>query len=1413
MRRLIIGLMVLGALNSLGAAERTKVLKKDQKAAAVSSQKLMRQLSSFNGMTVKMALDDFELTYGKKDTVGPVMFQRLSALEKRIVAARQAVRDERPWSMGRLQILVNEMYKFKREALLSNPLLQDMEILCVKRAWSNKISKSKLDPLGISSNHECQASLPTTGYDNEIGIFHVDRPQNSWKTLYRPGNEGWVGYLDLHWNADRVLLTQSNNAQWSLWEMDLPYSGEDQPELRQVSKTPANVHCFDACYLPDDRIISGSSGTGQCVPCWHGTENKPVANLFIMNTDGSDMRRLTFDQDHNMHPTIAASGQVIYNRWEYTGMNRGFVRPLFEMNPDGTNQRAFYGSNSWFPNGLYSMQELPGRPGKFISIVAGYHGPGDTGHLVLLDPGQGRQEAEGIVKRISGRGLPLEVEIMDRYAEDIWPKFLTCTPISDKYFLVSGWMNENQKAIGIYLADAFDNLQMLYQVSNSALLEPIPLKKRPLPRVISDQVDLEETEAVVFLQDVYQGPGLKEVPRGTIRSLRVISYDFGYEGLAGSDKIGLSGPWDATSILGTTPVESDGSAIFRVPANTPMALQALDAEGKAVQLMRSWFTTMPGESVSCIGCHEDRGITPPVKPALASALPPRDLDPWYGPARGFDFAREVQPVLNRYCIQCHDGEKDAIPDLRAEELVKDYRGRRPGRLDFVRMNARHKSMYGGNVRYTPAYEALLPYIRRINVGDDVSMLVPGFYHADTSELIRMLQKEHQGVKLDQESWSRLITWIDLNGPCHGTWAEVFPTSLPFQADKKRQQLHKLYGGPTFNPGTIHHARSYDQTPIEAKPAIVPPPVAVEDWPFDGAARRASLGGPLERTFDLGDGVNITMIQVADGRFVMGSRNGHTDELPQRVTKIGQPFWMSKYEITNEQFRRFDPSHDSGVYVKRHLIRGDDKGMALNGAKQPALRVSWDKAMAFCQWLSRRTGVEVSLPTEAQWEYTCRAGADTPFSYGKVDSDFGLHANMADKAFATIGYKGKTLTNDFQIGFEVDLLVAEGVDFADRRFDDKSCMTAKVGQYRANAFGLHDMHGNAAEWTLSNYGPYSDSTRSESEEGTRGEKVARGGSFLDRPTLCRSGARYSYPSWQPVHNVGFRPVCNQPKLDEAKTQVRPIRHRFLALDESRKQLLYVDETNPGNDWTLALPADSAPKDFQAIGKSRVLIADTNGFIECDTKRREIVRIVNCIKDDRIIGLRQLKSGNIVMLGRDSGFLYEVDQDGSILRTVRMPLDYARVLRLTPDEDLLFCSDSRIVEMNLAGEILRSIPFKVGSATTPNKRSGYMVVRKPNGNYLASSCYAVSVAEVDPQGNQVSLLGGVRTPQASSRKWTAFTCFEVLDNGNTMVCSWNGHGALDSHRGPQLIEFDGHGRIVWRWHDPDRAGSIITARVMD
>jgi formylglycine-generating enzyme required for sulfatase activity len=632
----------------------------------------------------------------------------------------------------------------------------------------------------------------------------------------------------------------------------------------------------------------------------------------------------------------------------------------------------------------------------------------------------------------------------------------------------------------IYLADAFDNLVLLREETGYALLEPTPIAPRKRPPVIPEQIDLANDSATVFIQDVYAGPGLRGVPRGTARKLRLLAYHFGYRGLAGSDKIGYGGPWEAMRILGTVPLEKDGSANFTIPANTPVAVQVLDREGKAIQLMRSWFTAMPGENVSCAGCHEAPNETIALKKqVLAANEPPRDLVPWYGPARGFDFEREVQPVLDQHCVRCHDAKEPGRPDLRSAAQGGKATPKPIGYVPRL-----HKDMMrdtGGKMTYTPAYDVLIHYIRRVGIEDDVSLLTPGEYHADTSELIQMLQQGHHDVQLDPESWDRLVTWIDLNGPCHGTWNEVYP--IPDAAHERRMELRKRYGGPAIDPEHI---------PTAPKPLtdILPPS---EEPPLGNIVFASSppivqyVPGPV-KTLDMGDGIRMALTYIPGGEF-----------------------WMGACEVSNEQYRRFDPDHDSGYYAKRR-DRPDGKGLTLSQPKQPALRVSWGDAAEFCGWLSARTGLRVSLPTAAEWAYACNAGKGTPLNYGAIDADFSRHGNMADKSFST-GVnlsKGRMMPEGgvTQATGGVPHLVLEGAKLADTRFDDGQRVTAPVGSYQPNVWGLFDMHGNVAEWTSSEH---------------KGEKLVLGGSFFDRPERCRSSLPLSYPFWQRVFNVGFRIV--------------------------------------------------------------------------------------------------------------------------------------------------------------------------------------------------------------------------------------------------------------------------------------------------
>jgi formylglycine-generating enzyme required for sulfatase activity len=299
------------------------------------------------------------------------------------------------------------------------------------------------------------------------------------------------------------------------------------------------------------------------------------------------------------------------------------------------------------------------------------------------------------------------------------------------------------------------------------------------------------------------------------------------------------------------------------------------------------------------------------------------------------------------------------------------------------------------------------------------------------------------------------------------------------------------------------------------------PVPLPGWPLDDKAARArqAAAGPAEKTVDLGDGVTLKLVRIPAGAFVMGDAAGEPDERPLAKVTIDRPFWMGACEVTNAQLRRCDPEHDPQYYTRRHA-RADDMGLWLNRPDQPAVRVSCGQAETFCAWLSKRTGKRFALPTEAQWEYACRAGTATALAHGGTDADFAPWANVADRAFSRKGMKGGK-----QVTGGVEHLVVEGARLADNRFDDRAVVTAPVGARRPNAWGLFDMHGNAAEWTRTAYRPYPYRDGDGRDDAAAGERrVVRGGSFYDPPARCRSAFRLAYPPWRRIFNVGFRVVC-------------------------------------------------------------------------------------------------------------------------------------------------------------------------------------------------------------------------------------------------------------------------------------------------
>jgi formylglycine-generating enzyme required for sulfatase activity len=1070
----------------------------------------------FDGL--KQALADLQNTF--PDRFPSAFAAEVEPLEKGLRACLDGFNRNELADFARVAGLNARVEELKSEALLANPLLDFEKLMLIRRVPRGEARRTHWEGFGYGE----YLGVPRQSSWNYGTMPNVNKWTNEVVTLspvrggalssfFKPPGTPLVADIDLHWDADKLLFSMPDtNRNWQVCELRSDGSG-----FRQLTPSFPDVHNYDPLYLPSGDIVFLSTAPLQGVPC---NASVIVGMMYKMGPNGEGIHQLTFEQDHDYTPSILNNGRVLYLRWDYTDTPHVWNRLLMSMNPDGTGQMEYYGANSYWPNAIFYARPIPNHETKIVGIVTGHH-EGRVGELFILDPAKGRHETDGVVQRIPRRGPPVEAKIEDKLTEHSWPKFLHPWPLSDKYFLVA-CKPEPESLWGIYLVDVFDNMVLLKEEEGCALLEPVPFAKQPKRPVIQERTQPANKEALVYLEDIYVGPGLKGVPRGTIKRLRLFTYHFGFQTLAGIDhRVGADGPWEAKRVLGTVPVERDGSALFMVPAKLPISFQPLDDEGKAVALMRSWMTAMPGESVSCVGCHDRQSSAPGARThRLALSRPPSRITPIPGPPRGFSFVHDVQPVLDKYCVGCHDGKSQAdgqvLPDLRRDQGA--YWVCRNGELDgkLVRGVSKQELLGKYGAVFEPSYVALRQFIRVGGLESDLHVLAPMEFHANTSELVQMLTKGHHNVKLDADAWNRLITWIDLNAPCHGRWGDV--TRLPGNQCQRRVELRKLFGGVVEDWEIMPELDADYELPEPVIPEPTPPAVqwrgTSTNW-AKVAEQRRRIDVPEARSWhsvELDDGSKMEFVRLPAGEFVMGDWAGAADEQPARPARIEKPFWIAKCEVSNEQFAKFDASHDSRFEHRSSWIFSEEYlGWPLNKPGQPVVRVSWDQAMSFCRWLTDKLCVPVTLPTEAQWEYACRAGTVTPLNYGTLDADFSRHANMGDaslRRLASEGWRPKA----------PDLVPR------DSRVDDGALVTAECGRYLPNAWGLCDMHGNAAEWTRSAYLSYGDDESS--DESAAPLKVVRGGSWRDRPRNCRSSARWAYPPYQKVFNVGFRVVIEE-----------------------------------------------------------------------------------------------------------------------------------------------------------------------------------------------------------------------------------------------------------------------------------------------
>jgi hypothetical protein len=554
------------------------------------------------------------------------------------------------------------------------------------------------------------------------------------------------------------------DAFYHLFEMNVDGSG-----LRQL--THGYYDDFDARYLPSGEIVFLSTRKGTSLQAGKasaaasrrstcpdsyvrcgGDNHRPVAvfTLHVMDASGKNLRAISAFENFEWTPSVADDGRILYARWDYIDRFNGHFMSLWSTNPDGTNAQLVYGNYTTKPQCIFEARPIPNSR-KLIFTATAHHSI-TGGSLVLLDRRLGTEYERPLTR--------LTPEVCFPEAEG-WPScyYAGPYPLSEQHFLV-GWSDRKLPAhhlmriddpanpgdaMGLYVYDAFGNLNLLYRDPNISSMYPIVVRARQNPLVRSCNVDWDAPQEGRFLvQDVYHG--LQGIERGSVKQLRIVAVPPKTQPHMNSPNIGVSSEDPGKFVLGTVPVEEDGSAYFRVPSGVSVFFQALDDKGLAVQTMRSLTYVQPTQTLSCIGCHESRDLAPALnrRPLAALRVPSR-ISPGPPGSWPLRFDKLVQPVLDKLCVVCHK------PDSSNEKAA---------RFDLTVKNS---------------YQNLLSFAQKDleKLAFERDKSVVGQCPARRSKLLAMLTEEqgHEGLRLDPDSFNRLVTWMDVYAQRQGSFSE------------------------------------------------------------------------------------------------------------------------------------------------------------------------------------------------------------------------------------------------------------------------------------------------------------------------------------------------------------------------------------------------------------------------------------------------------------------------------------------------------------------------------------------------------------------------------------------------------------------------------------------------------------------
>ncbi len=530
----------------------------------------------------------------------------------------------------------------------------------------------------------------------------------------------------VHYDGKKILFSyrKGKSKHYHLYEINI-----DGSNLKQLTK--GDFDDFEPCYLPDDRIVFVSSRCNRWVNCWL----TKVAVLHRCDGDGGNIRAISANLEHDNTPWPLPDGRLLYQRWEYVDRSQVDYHHLWTTNPDGTRQMVFYGN--MHPGTLMIDAKPIPNSNKVVSIFSPGHGRREhDGYITIVDPQHGPDD-KGAAKKIAS----------DSNFRDPWA-------FSEEVIIASQgkrivMLDTRKKSMSdIYLLSKEDT------AAGFQVHEPRPIMIRPRERVLADGVKSDKRTGKVVLVDVHRGRNMEGIEAGEIKKLLVVeSLPKPINFTGGMDPLTYGGSFTLERVLGTVPVEPDGSAFVELPAMRALFFVALDKNEVAVKRMQSFLTVQPGEITSCGGCHEKRTETLNLTGDItALKRPASKIEPFKECPDVFDFPRDIQPILTRLCVDCH-GYKET-------KKGGPYAGK-------VMLEGDHGPMFS-HAYFTMTVKQLFTDNRN-QAKSNYSGRVLG---SGASRILKMLDGAHYGVKATEHEKRMLRLWADVGAPYPGTYSAL-----------------------------------------------------------------------------------------------------------------------------------------------------------------------------------------------------------------------------------------------------------------------------------------------------------------------------------------------------------------------------------------------------------------------------------------------------------------------------------------------------------------------------------------------------------------------------------------------------------------------------------------------------------------